>query len=142
MENLVSPSFIWTCEKVESISRWLYPEMDSVLSLICVYGLLEKAIKNCHNGLYRIMEIYRRTHPSILPSEPPSSPLTNLLFAYHCVHLSSTSFFPFLYLPNQTCVLFRGIKKGSYGTWTPMCKYGLCRGKLVKSPISLFIFTH
>lgn len=94
-----------------------------------------------------ILQSYPQNLP-LHPSPPLSHfllitlhPLTYLLFAYYCVHLSSTSFFPFLYLPNQTCVLFRGIKKGSYGTLTPLCKYGLCRGKLVKSPISLSSFS-
>ena len=123
MENLVSPSFIWTWEKVESISRWLYPEMDSVLSLICVYGLLEKAIKNCHNGLYRITEIWD------IPQNPSFNPtLRTSLFTPPTPHHPSPSpliyfffFCSFLSLIKHVLFLLRKPHAGAYtegrGLW-------------------------
>ena len=101
----------------------------------------------------RRYEIYRRTHPSILPSEPPSLPLPT---PHH--HLSSTSIFfcSFLSLIKHVLFLLRKPHAGAYtegrGLWdlkpqlkTPVCKYGvLCHGKLeilVKSQISLSSFS-
>ena len=83
-----------------------------------------------------ILQSYPQNLP-LHPSPPPHVPSLCVLLCSPLIYF----LFPFLYLPNQTCVLFRGIKKGSYGTLTPLCKYGLCRGKLVKSPISLSSFS-